>query len=246
MAEYLKSEIKSGIMIVSCILILVVLIFLVGGLELFKKESSYKIYFKSIAQLGEGAPVTFAGHKIGRIKSIAIIPEKDKPVEIIISLPSKIEIRADSLAEIKATGVIGLKCLSLSPGSKDAPVLPSGSIIKEKEPLDIQEIINAAGSLGDNVAETIASIKATSDRFRSVAEKVDDAKLGQLLKNINIMVEENREDIREIIKNLKDTTANAREFTAIIKKRPSRLIWRTRERRERKTEIEKLRRPRVP
>ncbi len=246
MAEYLKSEIKSGAMIVACILILVILLFLVGGLDLFKKESSYKIYFKSIAQLEEGAPVTFAGHKVGHIKSIAIVPKRDKQIEVIISLPPDIKVRADSIAEIKATGVIGLKCLGISPGSISSATLPSGSIIQEKEPMDIQEIINTAGGLGDNVAETIASIKATSDRFRSLAEKVDTAQFSQLLKNINAMIEENRENIREIIKNLKDTTANAREFTAIIKKHPSRLIWRARERRERKTEIEKLRRPRVP
>ncbi len=242
MAEYLKSEIKSGVMIVICLLILLTLLFLVGGLNLFKKEFRYKIYFKSIAQLEEGAPVTFAGHKMGHIDSIIITPGKDKQVEIAINLPANVEVKEDSLAEIIATGVIGLKCLAITPGSRNSPTLPPGGIIQAKEPLDIQEIINTAGGLGDSIAATILSIKATSDRFRLLAEKFDVAELSLLLKNVNEIMEENREDIREIIKNLKDTAVNAKEFSAIIKKNPSRLIWKARERKKKKTEAEKLRR----
>jgi len=241
MAEYLKSEIKSGVMIVVCLLILLILLFLVGGLNLFRKDSHYKMHFRSISQLEEGAPVTFAGHKVGRIESIAISPKEEKQVEIIISLPTKVEVKEDSVAEIKATGVIGLKCLAITPGSRNSPTLPPGGIIQVKEPLDIQEIINTAGGLGDNIAATILSIKATSDKFRLLAEKFDVTELSLLLKNINKIMEENREDVREIIKNLKDTAVNAKEFSATIKNNPSRLIWKTRERKKKKTEAEKLR-----
>ena len=242
MAEYLKSEIKSGVMIVISILILLILLFFVGGLNFFKKEFHYKVYFNSIAQLEEGAPVTFAGHKMGHIDSITITPEKGKQVEIVINFPANVKVKEDSVAEIIATGVIGLKCLAITPGSKNSPTLPPGATIQAKEPLDIQEIINTAGGLGDNIAATILSIKATSDRFRLLAEKFDAAEFSLLLKNVNEIMEENKGDVREIIKNLKDTAVNAKEFSAIIKNNPSRLIWKTRERKKKETELEKLRR----
>ena len=242
MAEYLKSEIKSGVMILVSLLILFVLLFLIGGLKLLKKQAHYKIYFKSIAQLEEGAPVTFAGHKVGHIDSIVIIPEKDKQVEVTVNLPLNVQVKEDSVAAIIATGVIGLKCLAITPGSKNSPILSPGGIIQAKEPLDIQEIIDTAGGLGDSIAATILSIKATSDKFRLAAEKFDTTELSLLVKNLNGTIAENRGDIREIIKNLKDTAANAKEFSAIIKKNPSRLIWKTRQPRKKKTEAEKLRR----
>ena len=242
MAEYLKSEIKSGVMIIICLLILLILLFFVGGLNLFKKEFHYKVYFNSIAQLEEGAPVTFAGHKMGHIDSITITPGKDKQVEVAINFPANVKVKENSVAEIIATGVIGLKCLAITPGSKNSPTIPPGGIIQAKEPLDIQEIINTAGGLGDNIAATILSIKATSDRFRLLAEKFDAAEFSLLLKNVNEIMEENKGDLREIIKNLKDTAVNAKEFSAIIKNNPSRLIWKTRERKKKETELEKLRR----
>lgn len=180
-------EIKVGLVIFICMVMLVALLVVVGGSGLFKKTYEVKARFALIDGLEGNATVRFAGVEVGKVTGIRVIPEEEAAqkdvarVEVTLSVDKDLVLHDDSKIRLRTLGLMGGKYVSITPGTIGSPKVKAGDVLRGEDPLEMAELMN--------------------------------------------MLASNREDIEEIIKNLKETTQNAEEFTRKINEKPNALIW---------------------
>lgn len=209
------NEIKTGIMVVICLAILLGLTVRIGGLGSLKKGYEMKVQFNYAAGLKEGAPVYLTGVEMGEIKDVQI-DYTDEGTVVIFSLwlDSAAKLRRDSVAFIATMGLMGEKYLELSSGSPGSPFLPEGSLIVGKEPILMDEMMEKANEIADNLNAGISDLRI-------------------LTKNVDSTLVENRAQIDEIIKNMTVTSKNFEEFSDDIKRHPWKLLFKTKEKKPR-------------
>lgn len=214
--EYFRSEIKAGIMIVICVVILGVFVFYVGGFNVLEKRYPIYVRFNSTGGLDEDAPVRFAGVEAGQVEDIRILDEEDANVELTLSISQEVKLRTDSQALINTLGFMGEKYVELTPGTKGNPILKPGDTIVGTDPTLMDELFKKGSRIADELEQTIADLQ-------KFIEATDD------------VIVTNRDDIRRIVINLRETSEHVKEFAKTIEESPWKLL---RKEREKKTEEE--------
>jgi phospholipid/cholesterol/gamma-HCH transport system substrate-binding protein len=139
---YSKSNLKY---FMSAFAVFGLLAFGIGGVKLESPGmlggGSYHVYaeFDDVAGLEPGDPVTVAGIKVGRIKSLKLV---DYVAVVEMSMDEGFEIQEDAVASIRYKGLLGDKYVQITPGGSDRLVKPGGAI-RETEPcLDPEGLIS--------------------------------------------------------------------------------------------------------
>ncbi len=111
------------VLVFSCALIAGV-IWLGAGAEYRKTYDLYIVYMnESVAGLNLNAPVRYRGVSVGRVKDIAIAPDKPEAVRLLLEIERGIVIREDTAAMLRNQGLTGIATIELSGGSVSSPVL---------------------------------------------------------------------------------------------------------------------------
>ncbi|MFN4319827.1 MAG: MlaD family protein [Aquificaceae bacterium] len=177
----LSNEAKVGFLVLLFSLGFAFLILTFGEVPLFKPAvNSYKVYFDNVAGLSVGAEVRVAGIKSGKVRSISL---KEGKVEVVFELDKQITLYKDAQAEIGTLGLMGDKYLNVYPGSPQAGILEDGGVITK--------------TLG--YADTDKLIKQITDASESMKLMVE---------TFQLILSENREDIRNVIQNLEVLSHN--------------------------------------
>ncbi|MCX8060744.1 MAG: MlaD family protein, partial [Aquificaceae bacterium] len=120
--------------------------------------------------------VRVAGIRSGRVKSVSL---KEGKVEVVFELEKDAVLYRDAVAEIGTLGLMGDKYLNLHPGTPASGVLEEGGTVQR--------------SLGyADTDRLVKEITQASERVRLLAE------------TLQIILSENREDIRMLVKNLQE------------------------------------------
>lgn len=208
------NEIKTGIMMVACLLILLFLTVRTGGVSFFKKGYNLKIQFNYASGIKKGAPVQLTGVEVGEVKNVEIIYNgDDTKVLLTLWLDKSAKVREDSTAYIATMGLMGEKYLELTRGLKDTPFLKENSLIIGKEPMAMEEVMDKAVAIADNLNAGISDLR-------------------KLTKSVDLTVAENRAEIGDIIKNMNETSENFKEFSDDIKRHPWKLLIKTKEKKK--------------
>jgi len=178
-------EAKLGAFVVGVALAFAFLIITFGEIPLFKPpRKEYVVYFSDVAGLSVGADVRVAGIKSGKVKEIVL--EGDK-VKVVFEVDKDIVLYKDSSAEIGTLGLMGDKYLSIKPGSPRAGVLEKGGIISQ------------------------TTDYADTDRLIKEMTRASEA-IKLLAENLQLILTENRESIKMVIKNLEELTYNLNQI----------------------------------
>ncbi len=202
--SYTSNEVKSGIFVTFSLAILLALIFVIGR---WATGATYTYYlrFGYVSGLEKNAPVYVAGTEMGKVDSIKIESDNEKSILVTVRVPQNIVLREDCEAFIDTLGMMGEKFVELSPGSIQAPALKPGSMIQGLDPIPMHQIIEKMNVLADRMDELTVS-------------------LNPLIGNMNTMLKGNEEQIAKMIANFEVTSANIRDITTDLKKRPWRLV----------------------
>ncbi len=226
--DYFKTEIKAGIMIVGCAVILLILVFYVGGFNVLEDKYPVRVRYNFTGGLDKNAPVRFAGVKVGEVKDIRLLNEENANIEVTIAIDSKVRLHQDSQAFVNTLGFMGEKYVELTPGTTESPIIKAGGVIIGSDPIQMDELLKKGRKIADELEGAIGSLQ-------------------KFLNDADDLVVANKEDIREIIINLKETSIHAKEFAKTIEENPWKIIWKTKEKKERdkieKDESKKKRRP---
>lgn len=197
-------ETKLGIFFALTLIVAVIILEMVGVADFFKP--GYHVYadFKTVQELKKGDLVKMAGVEVGRVDSISLTNEK---VRVAMKIKKRdAELKTDSMATIKFTGLLGQNFVAVDFGTANAPRAVEGAILSTTEQPDLSAIMakldTVAGEIGgltksftpDNLAPLFGPItdfmknnstnlSAILDNTRSITEQVQNGRgtVGRLL-----------------------------------------------------------------
>lgn len=177
-------EYKVGIFIIIAVLIVIsTVIMLAVQNDLLTKKINVIIYSDSGEGLKKGMPIIYSGFQISRVDSIFL--EDSGRVKINAGIPLKYTkwIKIDSKVKLVAQNFIGSQSLVFSGGS-----ISKEPVSKEHEfdlfrDRGIDELIEKAKPVMDDVKVIVSNIRILSDRF--VDEQGDFGKLMQVIGEIS-------------------------------------------------------------
>jgi phospholipid/cholesterol/gamma-HCH transport system substrate-binding protein len=144
-------ETRLGIFVALAVLAVVLILETVGGVDTFRRGLHVYARFNNVQDLKVGNRVKMAGVEVGRVEHIDLTNSK---VMVEMKLKRQIDVKTDSIATIKFTGLMGQNFVSLGFGSADAPRAAEGAILESKDEPDLSAIMQKV----DNVASGVENL----------------------------------------------------------------------------------------
>jgi phospholipid/cholesterol/gamma-HCH transport system substrate-binding protein len=151
-------------------------IFLIGNKKfLFSSTYRLKAEFPNVAGLGDGAEVRVGGIHEGTIQRIDLPmrPDQKVTVEMQMDNATRNVIKKDSVASIRAEGLVGDRYLEISFGSDQAEKVKDGDTIQSEPPIEVSAMIKKADQILDNVQGAIQNVDATAGNLKSISAKIN-------------------------------------------------------------------------
>jgi phospholipid/cholesterol/gamma-HCH transport system substrate-binding protein len=130
-------ETRLGVFVALTVLAAVLILELVGGQELFEHGDHIQAMFSNVQDLKVGDRVKMAGVAIGRVESIDLTNSK-----VLVTMKVKHgEVKTDSIASVKFTGLMGQNFVSIGFGSPDAPAATDNTLLGTSEQPDLSAMM---------------------------------------------------------------------------------------------------------
>ena len=172
-------RIKLGLFISIGIIFFIVAIYMIGSKKnMFTKNFKVSAFFKTVSGLQAGSNVRYSGIVVGTIETIQIVNDTSVRVDFLIKEEVHQYIKTDSRASIGTDGLMGYKLVNISPGSRDAAIVPTNGTILSSPPLDFEAILQ-------DVKVTTENIKYITTDLADITHNVRSGKgtIGRLLKD---------------------------------------------------------------
>jgi phospholipid/cholesterol/gamma-HCH transport system substrate-binding protein len=218
MAEGRSIEVKVGALILLSLGILGAFVLVMSGVN-FQKTFDLFVDFENPGGLQTGAPVRVAGVKVGKVDSLEFRGSGDGPkakkafvrAKLVIEERVHGALHDDADFYVTTQGVLGEQFLSIDPGSPGKPVLQDGAVVKGIDPPRIDLFLAKAYELLDTA---VTGLRNNKEVLGDIA--VNGA---SLLKNLNVVLVDNREHINRTMENLEGLTREAKALTTDVKAR---------------------------
>ena len=153
-------ETRLGIFVALAVICAVVILEVIGGARFLKP--GYRLYalFNNVQELKTGNPVKMAGVQIGQVEKIEL--EKGK-VKVTFKLNLAAEVKTDSVATIKFTGLLGENYVAIDFGKPDSPRLLENQPIAAAEQADLSSLMARLDSVASGVENLTKSF--TGDKI---------------------------------------------------------------------------------
>lgn len=211
--DYKSTEIKAGAFIFVSIVVLIIMIFMLGNLQdAFVSKKNVKISFRFAGGLEVGAPVRYAGLDVGRVADIRLTAG-DEPNEDLVTVTTEInpaiELRQNSQAMIKTSGLMGGLYIDIRPGTETAPMLGEDESLSGQESFEFTQI----GDMMERVVEQFFRFTQLADGL--VKDSRDTLKTLQIsLSSVNSLIKDNQKDFNATLKNIHSVS---HELTKVLK-----------------------------
>ncbi len=194
-------ETRLGIFFALVVVAGFVLFELAGGGRWLLRGQEVRARFKSAGDLKVGDPVKLAGVNVGRVADIRLAGQA---VEVVMKVDENAEVRTDSSAQIRFTGLMGQNFVALTFGSENAPRLVGGGVVQAREQADLAQIFEKLDGVADGV--------------QSMTKSFGGDQMGQLLGPIAEVVKENQPRINALMANLATLTTGLTEGKGTVGK----------------------------
>jgi phospholipid/cholesterol/gamma-HCH transport system substrate-binding protein len=137
-----------------------------------------KAEFDSVGGLNPGAPVRLAGIYQGTVRQIDSPRTTTEKVSVIMDLEDRTRslIRTDSVAFIKAEGLLGDKFIEISIGSENEPALQEGATVPGAAPWEISDLFGKANRILDSTTAVVENAEKITTHLSAVSSKIDQGK----------------------------------------------------------------------
>jgi phospholipid/cholesterol/gamma-HCH transport system substrate-binding protein len=248
----LSAEAKVGLLVLVGSIILLYMTFAVGKYE-FGEKKGYVVQavFDSVAGLDAKAAVRMAGVKIGTVEKVEL---DDSRAKVVMRINPDVRIERGSEAIVKTMGLLGEKYVDIIPpdrlqtnasGSRsaiDPPAAeqaryyqPGETIQKTASPSDVDKLVKQLSGIADDVKQVTASLRqvfGTERGTRSMEDILADlrqttanikefsyalrsdgtelvTRLNELTASLNSVVDENRDNLKVTMENVREASKNA-------------------------------------
>jgi phospholipid/cholesterol/gamma-HCH transport system substrate-binding protein len=154
-------ETRLGIFVTLAVLAAVLILDIVGGAERFQRGYHLVALFNSVQDLKVGDRVKMAGVEVGRVEKIGL-DEQQAKVRVTMKLRRDVEVRSDSTASVKFTGLMGQNYVGLEFGSSQT-LLHEGDVIQTEQTPDFSSVMKKIDSVASGVENLTKSF--TGDKI---------------------------------------------------------------------------------
>lgn len=209
----LSAEAKVGLLVIVGSMILLYMTFAVGKYE-FGEKKGYTLegVFDSVAGLDTKSSVRMAGVKIGVVEKVGL---EDSRARVTLRIYPDVQIKRGTEAMIKTMGLLGEKYVEFVPVKSDKsqqPLTTPSSYYHEGEriqatvsPSDVDKLINQLSSISDDIKQVTASLSQVFGTERGARSMED------------------------ILSDLRQTTANIKDFSYTLQNDGSEVVMRLNE-----------------
>jgi phospholipid/cholesterol/gamma-HCH transport system substrate-binding protein len=226
--KILSKELRIGMLVVISIVVLVWGINYLKGSNLFDSSRTLYALYGNIGGLQEGSSITVNGFKVGVVKKISLLTDKNYSLLVALSIEDNINIPSNSVSKIVNEDIMGSKGISLVLGDSNINAEQGDTLASDMDRSLKEEVNKQILPLKNKAEQLIGSIDSIVTVITSVLSK--DAResltkslvsldntfttMSQTMTKVNKIVDQNDERISSIIKNLE---ANNNEITNILK-----------------------------
>ncbi|HDK16527.1 MAG TPA: MCE family protein, partial [Nitrospirae bacterium] len=206
----MKTELKVGLFAIIVIILLSYMTFKVSGLGVpWKKGYRLHVRFDNISGLDEKSRVKVAGVDTGVVEKVSL---REGRAELTLLMDPAVRIYEDAKASLRVSGLLGDKYLAIWSGTSTEEALKDGDwIVNTEAAIDIDALANelttATAHIND-LAEAFMDIVGESERdsLKQVIYNFE-----SLTANLDDILLENREPLRETISHLRDFSVSLKE-----------------------------------
>ena len=185
-------ETRLGVFVALTVIAAVFVVEMLGGTDLLHRGYRVSAQFDTVQDLKPGDRVKMAGVEIGRVQKIELTENK---VSVLMRLDSDANVKTDSKATVKFTGLMGQNFVSISFGTPGAPRVDEGGVLMTTEQPDMSAIMdkldkaatgianfgnsftgdkidNLVGPLTDFIKQNSAPITATIANVKNVSSQI--------------------------------------------------------------------------
>ena len=207
-------EAKVGIAVIIGLAMLMLLIFMIGGLHILERGYNIYVFFNNLGDLKPRAPVKMSGVEIGMVKSIDLV---EGMARVKLWIRNGIRIPSRSKVTISTIGIVGETYVDISSEGEEGPYLKEGDRIRGVDPVGIGAIMMKGEELSREVMETMSSLNILLS-----AQETRKALYG-ILKNtedftgrIDLLVRSNIDNISAIIKGIRASVEGLEKSLALF------------------------------
>ena len=161
-----KRAIVVGIFIFFGIAILMAGILVLGGQrKTFEKTITLNAIFNDVGGLQKGNNIWFSGLKVGTVKRLKLLSQRQVEVEMRIEKHAEDFIRKDSKAKIGSDGLIGNRIVIVYGGSPNVPPVKAGDTLQTEVPINSAQMMNTLQESNKNLSAITTDFKEVSHRL---------------------------------------------------------------------------------
>jgi phospholipid/cholesterol/gamma-HCH transport system substrate-binding protein len=208
-----KTEIKVGLTVLLGILLFIWIFGWAKNISLSSNEQIVKVRFNNVSGLEIGDQVTVNGLRKGYVKEMIVQPNS---VFVELALDNDIRLKDDASFAISMLDLMGGKKVEVFPGVSSI-MFDKNKITTGTYYADIPSVMSLFGSVQDDLVSVLKDVKSS---LHSINKYLNDDKLNADVKTsitnlslltdkLNLLISENRSDLRIISKNLVELTNNS-------------------------------------
>src|SRR5215475_4861987 len=138
-------ETRLGIFVMLAVIAAFLILETVGGIDRFKRGYHVHALFRNVQELKVGDRVKTAGVEIGRVQNITLTNNR---VMVTMKLHRNADVKTDSIATVKFTGLLSQNFVSVDFGSPSGKPALEGAFLNTTEKPDLSAMMQKL----DNVA----------------------------------------------------------------------------------------------
>jgi phospholipid/cholesterol/gamma-HCH transport system substrate-binding protein len=180
----LSLEFKVGIFVVIAIMLLSVMVFQIGGINIFG-ANMYKlnVIFDFVNGIAEDAPVHVAGVEVGHVKEVEIFYNNEQQktqVRLLLMVQKHVKIPKDSVAYINTLGILGEKYIEIVPGDERDNFLVQDDFLIGNNPVQLEKLteslVDIVGdqTVRDSLKESFYNVRIATDNLRQASELLNE------------------------------------------------------------------------
>ena len=186
----MRKEIKTGLFAVIVLAVALFMIEFLKGKDIFSRNNTYYIIYPSVEGLSVSTGITVGGYAAGIVSDI-VYNRQTMDYTVSASISREFDIPKDSYIEIYSSDILGTRKLRVRMGTSSV-MASSGDTLR-----------------GCVEADILSSVTGSLDSLmRSIGTTVESVNL--------ILDEENRAEVRQLLKRLNSTAGNLDRVSAML------------------------------
>ncbi len=211
-----KTEIRVGLTVLIGVLFFIWILGWAKNFSLKSNEQNISVRFENVAGLEIGDAVTVNGMKKGYVREMFVKPNY---VIVELSVDNDIQLKKDASFAISMLDLMGGKKVEIFPGESSEP-FDNNKVADGKFYADIPSVMSLFGSVQDDLVTVLKDVKVSlysmnkylTDEKLSSNVRASINNLNELTQKLNVILSENRNDIKALTTNAVELTQKSNEL----------------------------------